>query len=114
LPRQGFPLSQEAEEVINHDKIHVINSGMTSIEINEFLLQPPAIIGFLRIGPYLGFEEDFDVERLSGKKLPVTLRPNASMDWTYRVRSAGLAEGWLTDGSRLVTGLPEIYDRIRK
>ena len=61
--------------------IHVTNSGMIGITINEFFLRPPTIIGFLRIGPYLVFEEDYDVERLSGKKLPVTLGHNRSMDW---------------------------------
>jgi hypothetical protein len=53
--------------------------------------------------------------RLKGDtKLPVMLRPNTSMDWAYRIRLAGLAQG-----SRLV-GLPdirpyqEIEDRIRR
>jgi hypothetical protein len=53
--------------------IHITNSGMTSIEIKNFFLRPPTIIGFLRMGPYLLFDEDSedsDVERLDGKKLP--------------------------------------------
>jgi hypothetical protein len=86
--------------------IHVANRGMTSIGINDFILRPPSLIGFLRIGPHLLFG-DFDVERLSGKKLPVTLPPNTSMDWVYRIRSAGL-------GECRATGVPEIYDRVRK
>lgn len=94
--------------------IHITNSGMTGIEIKEFLLRPPTIIGFLRIGPYLGFEDGFDVERLSGKRLPVTLSPNMSMDWAYRIKAAGVAGGWRTEGSPLVTDLPGIYERIRK
>jgi hypothetical protein len=32
---------------------------------------------------------------------------NTSMDWAYRIRSAGL-------GECRATGLPEIYDRVRK
>jgi hypothetical protein len=95
--------------------IHVTNSGMTSIRINEFLLRPPTIIRFLRNGPYLMFDEGFDVEGLDGKKLPTTLRPNRTMDWAYRIKSAGLAGGWRApEGSPLVTDLPGIYDRIRK
>jgi hypothetical protein len=86
--------------------IHVTNRGMGSIGINDFALRPPSLIGFLRIGPHLLFE-DFDVERLSGEELPVTLPPDTSMDWAYRIRSAGV-------GECRVTGLPEIYDRIRK
>lgn len=94
--------------------INVTNSGMTSIEIKEFFLRPPTIIGFLRIGPYLVFEEGFDVKRLSGKELPVTLPPNTSMDWAYRIKAAGVAGGWWAEGSPLVTDLPGIYERIRK
>jgi hypothetical protein len=44
-----------------------------------------------------------------------TLRPNRTMDWAYRIKSAGLAGGWRApEGSPLVTDLPGIYDRIRK
>jgi hypothetical protein len=86
--------------------IQVTNRGMASIGINDFLLRPPSLIGLLRIGPHLLFE-DFDVERLSGEELPVTLPPNTSMDWAYRIRSAGL-------GERQATSLPEIYERVRK
>jgi hypothetical protein len=73
--------------------VEVTNSGMTGIEIKEFFLRPPTIIEFLRIGPYLVFEEGFDVERLSGKRLPVTLPSNTSMDWAYRIKAAGVAGG---------------------
>jgi hypothetical protein len=75
-------------------RIHITNNGMTGIEIKNFFLRPPTIIGFLRMGPYLLFDEDSDVERLDGKKLPATLRPNRTMDWAYRIKSAGLARGW--------------------
>jgi hypothetical protein len=94
--------------------VEVTNSGMTGIEIKEFFLRPPTIIEFLRIGPYLVFEEGFDVERLSGKRLPVTLPSNTSMDWAYRIKAAGVAGGWRAEGSPLVTDLPGIYERIRK
>ncbi|MCA1693797.1 MAG: hypothetical protein LC749_03210, partial [Actinobacteria bacterium] len=83
---------------------------------------PPTIIGFFRTGPYLLFDENSkgsDVERIAGKKLPVTLRSNRSMDWLYRIEDAGVAEGWSAEGSdagrpRMVTGLPQVYGRIRK
>jgi hypothetical protein len=96
--------------------IDVTNSGKTSIEIKKFFLRPPTIIGFLRIGPYLVFEDGYDVERLSGKKLPVTLPPNTSMEWVYLIKMAGVAGGWwrADESSSPVTDLPEIYDRIRK
>jgi hypothetical protein len=88
--RKGDTKEEEVPAIV----IHLTNSGMTSISINDFLLRPPTIIGYFRIGPYLAFDEDYDVERLSGKKLPVKLRPNTAMDWAYRIKSAGLAEGW--------------------
>jgi hypothetical protein len=94
--------------------IDVVNSGMIGIEIKGFLLRPPTIIGFLRIGPYLVFEEGFDVERLSGKRLPATLPPNTSIDWAYRIKAAGVAGGWRAEGSPPVADLPGIYQRIKK
>lgn len=110
------------EKVTPAIAIHITNSGMNGISIDGFLLRPPTIIGFLRTGPYLLFDEnskDSDVERIAGKKLPVSLRSNRSMDWLYRIKDAGLAEGWGAEGSnaerpRMVTGLPEVYGRIRK
>lgn len=86
--------------------IQVTNHGMASIGINDFVLRPRSLIEFLRIGPHLLFE-DFDVERLSGEELPVILPPNTSMNWAYRIRSAGV-------GEYRATGLLEIYDRVRK
>jgi hypothetical protein len=96
--------------------IDVTNSGMTGMEIKEFFLRPPTVIGFLRIGPYLVFEEGYDVERLSGKKLPVTIPSNTSMEWVYIIKMAGVAGGWwrADESSPLVTDLTEIYGRIRK
>jgi len=98
--------------------IEVTNSGMAGMEVKNFLLRPPTIIGFLRIGPCLLFEEDSehgDVERLSGKKLPVTIPPNRTLDWAYRIKSAGVAGGWWrAEESSLVTDLSEIYQRMRK
>lgn len=86
--------------------IHVTNRGMVPVGLNDFMLRPPSMLKLLRDGPHLLFE-DFDVEVLDGEHLPIVVPPSTTMDWAYRVKSAGM-------DSHRVTDLTGIYERIRQ